>query len=38
MEEKILNFDNISKGNIDVYVYINGMYPQKGTLTGFFNL
>ena len=38
MEEKILNFDNISKGNIDVYVYINGMYPQKGTLTGFFNV
>lgn len=37
MEEKILNFDNISKGNIDVYVYINGMYPQKGILTGFFN-
>ena len=37
MEEKILNFDNISKGNIDVYVYINGMHPQKGTLTGFFN-
>lgn len=35
MEAKILNFNTISQGNIDVYFYENGMYPTKGIIMGF---
>jgi len=35
MEAKILNFNTISQGKIDVYFYENGMYPTKGTIMGF---
>ena len=35
METKILNFDTISKGKLDAYVYVDGMYPTKGTIMGF---
>lgn len=34
MEAKILNFNAISQGKIDVYFYENGMY-LKGTIIGF---
>lgn len=35
METKILNFDTISQGKLDAYVYVDGMYPTKGTIMGF---
>lgn len=35
METKILNFDTISQGKLDAYIYVDGMYPTKGTIMGF---
>lgn len=35
METKILNFDTISQGKLDAYIYLDGMYPTKGTIMGF---
>lgn len=35
METKILNFNTISQGKIDVYFYKNGTYLTKGTIMGF---
>lgn len=35
MEAKILNFNTISQGKIDVYFYENGINPIKGTIMGF---
>lgn len=35
METKILNFDTISQGKLDAYIYLDGMYPIKGTIMGF---
>lgn len=35
MEAKILNFNTISQGKIDVYFYENGLRPTKGTIMGF---
>ena len=35
METKILNFATLSQGQINVYIYIDGMYPIKGTIMGF---
>ena len=35
MEAKILNFNTISQGKIDVYFYENGMHPTKGVIMGF---
>lgn len=35
METKILNFATLSQGQINVYIYIDGMYPTKGTIMGF---
>jgi hypothetical protein len=37
METKILNFDTLSKGNLDVYIYRNGYKPVKGVITGLYN-
>ena len=38
METKILNLATLSQGQINVYVYIDGMYPTKGTIMGFMGL
>ena len=35
MEAKILNFNTISQGKLDVYFYENGIHPTKGTIMGF---
>ena len=35
MEAKILNFNTISQGKLDVYFYNNGLNPTKGTIMGF---
>lgn len=35
METKILNFDTISQGKLDAYIYLDGMCPTKGTIMGF---
>lgn len=35
METKILNFATLSQGQINVYIYVDGMYPIKGTIMGF---
>ena len=34
METKILNLATLSQGQINVYIYIDGMYPIKGTIMG----
>ncbi len=38
METKILNFATLSQGQINVYIYVDGKYPTKGTIMGFMGL
>lgn len=34
MNKTILNYDAIVKGDLEVYTFIDGMYPTKGIITG----